>query len=117
MADYRFSPSADKRQDEIWEYTSEQWGENQAKKYLQSLHNHLQRLANKEIPWQLLPTHQLVPPDLNLAIFFSRYEKHYIFFRELSNNDIGVISILHGAMQIPVRLNEDLERILKKEKE
>jgi len=47
MAGYRFSPAADKRQDEIWEYTSEQWGENQAKKYLQGLHDHLQRLADK----------------------------------------------------------------------
>jgi toxin ParE1/3/4 len=117
MAGYRFFPSADKRQDEIWEYTSEQWGEDQAKKYILGLHNHLQRLANKEIPWQLLPTSLLVPSDLNLSIFFSRYEKHYIFFRELSSNDIGVISILHGAMQVPVRLNEDLERILKKEEE
>ncbi len=117
MAGYRFFSSADKRQDEIWEYTYEQWGETQAKKYLQGLHDHLQRLANKEIPWQLLPTSMLVPPDLSLTIFFSRYEKHHIFFRELSNKDIGVISILHGAMQVPVRLNEDLERILKKEEE
>jgi len=116
MAGYRFFPAADKRQDEIWEYTYEQWGEDQAKKYLQGLHNHLQRLANKEIPsWQLLPTGRLVPSDLNLSIFFSRYEKHYIFFRELSGNDMGVISILHGAMQVPVRLNEDLEGILEKE--
>ena len=117
MADYRFSPAADKRQDEIWEYTTEQWGEDQAKKYILGLHNHLQKLANKEIPWLLLPTSLLVPSDLNLSIFFSRYEKHYIFFRELSSNDIGVISILHGAMQVPVRLNEDLEGILKKEEE
>ncbi len=117
MAGYRFFPAADKRQDEIWEYTSEQWGEDQAKKYILGLHNHLQRLSNKEIPWQLLPQRLVVPSDLNLSVFFSRYEKHCIFFRELSGNDIGVISILHGAMQVPVRLNEDLERILNKEEE
>ncbi len=117
MAGYRFFPAADKRQDEIWRYTHEQWGEDQAKKYIRGLHDHLQKLANKDIPWHPLPTGLLVPSDLNLSIFFSRYEKHYVFFRELSSNDIGVISILHGAMQIPVRLNEDLERILKKEEE
>lgn len=95
----------------------EQWGEDQAKKYILGLHDHLLRLANKEIPWQPLPPRLLVPLDLNLSVFFSRYEKHYIFFRELSRNKIGVLSILHGAMQIPVRLNEDIERILKKEKD
>jgi plasmid stabilization system protein ParE len=55
--------------------------------------------------------------DLDIGIFFSRYEKHAISFRELSDDDIGVISILHEVMQIPVHLNEDLEKLLKKEEE
>ena len=117
MPGYRFFPAADNRQDEIWDYTCEQGGDGQAKKYLQDLHDHLQKLANKEIPWRPLPARLLVPSDLNISTYFSRYEKHFIFFRELSGNDIGVISILHGAMQVPVRLNEDLERILKKDEE
>jgi len=117
MVGYRFFPTTDRRQNEIWEYTCNQWGENQAKKYIRGLHHHLQRLANKDIPWQRLPTRLLVPLDLDIGIFFSRYEKHVIFFRELSNDDIGVISILHEVMQIPVHLNEDLEKLLKKEEE
>ena len=117
MSGYRFFPAADRRQDEIWEFKCKQWGENQAKKYIGGLHAHLRRLANKEIPWRPLPSRLLVPLDIDISIFFSRYEKHYIFFRELSSKDIGVISILHGAMQIPVRLNEDLEKILQKEEE
>jgi plasmid stabilization system protein ParE len=117
MASYRFFPAADRRQDEIWEYTCKQWGENQAKQYIQGLHDHLQKLADKKIPWRPLPAGLVVPSDLDISIFFSRHEKHYIFFRELSSNAIGVLSILHGAMQIPVRLNEDLERISEKEEE
>lgn len=117
MAGYRFFATADRRQDEIWEYTCKQWGENQAKQYIQGLHDHLQKLADKKIPWRPLPAGLVLPSDLDISIFFSRYEKHYIFFRELSRNAIGVLSILHGAMQIPVRLNEDLERISEKEEE
>jgi plasmid stabilization system protein ParE len=115
MASYRFFPSADKRQDEIWEYICEQWGEDQAKKYIRGLHDHLQRLANKGHPWRPLPRYLVVPLDLATSIFMSHYKKHYIFFRELSDGDIGVISILHEVMHVPIRLNEDLGKILDKE--
>jgi len=117
MSGYRFFPAADRRQDEIWEYTCEQWGENQAKQYIRGLHDHLQRLANRRHPWRPLPNHLLVPLDFDISIFFSRYEKHYIFFRVLSDGDIAVVSILHEAMHAPIRLNEDLGKILDKKEE
>ena len=34
-----------------------------------------------------------------------------MFFRELSEGGIGVITVLHGSMDIPARLKEDAERI------
>ncbi len=108
MADYRFSPAADKRQDEIWEYTTEQWGENQAEEIPSGFARSPSKSCRQRNPMATASPTPDRTIDLNLSVFFSRYEKHYIFFRELSGNDIGVISILHGAMQVPVRLNEDL---------
>ena len=111
MASYRFYPAADQRQDEIWDYTLRRWGEKQAEKYIHGLHNHLQQLADKILQWRDLPNRILVPPDIDIKIYFSVYEYHYLFFRELSDGDIGIMSILHESMDLPTRLREDLELI------
>ncbi len=44
------------------------------------------------------------------GIYVIRYQQHFIFFRALSGNMIGVISILHVSMNIPLRLKEDIEK-------
>ncbi|MCF6355624.1 MAG: type II toxin-antitoxin system RelE/ParE family toxin [Candidatus Polarisedimenticolaceae bacterium] len=111
MVGYRFYLAANQRQDEIWRYTCEQRGEAQAEKYIRGLHSHIQELAERKRPWKSLPGSLVVPPDLDIDVFFSRYESHHLFFRELSNGVIGVMSILHEAMDFPVRLGEDLGRI------
>ena len=36
---------------------------------------------------------------------------YFVFFRELSEGGIGVITVLHGSMDVPSRLKEDAERI------
>lgn len=114
MAAYRFYPTADRRQDEIWGYTCEQWGAAQAEKYIRGLHGHIQELADRKRPWNPLSASLIVPPDLEIDVFFTRYEHHYLFFRELSDGTVGIMSILHEAMDIPVRLVEDLEGMSRK---
>jgi plasmid stabilization system protein ParE len=49
-----------------------------------------------------------VPSDIKHEAYFSRYERHYLFFRTLDNGDLGVMSILHEKMDMAVRLREDL---------
>ncbi len=111
MAGYRFFPAADLRQDEIWEYTCKHWGEKQAEKYIRDLHNHLQELADKKKLWRPLSCSMIIPSDIKINVYFSHYKRHYIFFRELSDDLIGVMSILHDSIDIPVRLAEDLQDI------
>ncbi|NOQ34890.1 MAG: type II toxin-antitoxin system RelE/ParE family toxin [Methylococcaceae bacterium] len=111
MPSYRFFPPADRRQDEIWDYSDKTWSKAQAEKYIRNLHKHLQALADRKKQWRNLPNSLIVPPDLNIKIYFSQYERHYVFFRELSEDSIGIMSILHESMDIPVRLGNDLEKI------
>ena len=108
---YRFYSAADSAQDSIWRYTAGTWGETQAEKYVKGLHAHLEETANDRNRWRQLPQELSVPTDLDTAVYFSRYEHHYIFFRELSNGILGIMSILHGRMDLPVRLNHDLEKL------
>lgn len=111
MASYRFYPAADRAQDEIWDYTLRSWGEAQAETYIRGLHDHLQKLADRKVPWRTLPRALVIPADLQNEAWFSRYRHHYVFFRLLADGDIGVMSILHEAMDLPVRLAADLGKI------
>jgi hypothetical protein len=49
--------------------------------------------------------HLRINPCRKVAVVRSQH--HYIFFRELSQGILGVISILHENMDIPSRLKED----------
>lgn len=108
---YVFFKTADSAQDDIWDYTVRTWGEQQAVNYITGLHVHIQALAEREMPWRELPAKLIVPPGIEAEVYFSRYEHHYIFFRLLSSGRLGVVSILHAAMNLPVRLASDLREI------
>ena len=44
------------------------------------------------------------------GIWFIRHAHHYLFFRELAEGQIGILSILHESMDLPARLKEDADR-------
>ena len=111
MTAYRFFSTADDAQDDIWDYTCKEWSETQAEKYIRGLHKHIQQLADKQKPWHPLPNILITPAFFEAEVYFSHYEKHYIFFRELSDGALGVMSILHEKMDLPVRLVEDLNKL------
>lgn len=114
MSGYLFYPPADAAQDRIWRDTVDQWGEAQAVAYISGLHAYLQRLSETKALWRKLPRDLVVPADLKTQAFFSRYERHYLFFRELPSGKIGVMAILHDRMDTPVRLHEDFVGIIDK---
>ena len=114
MAAYRFYPRADAAQDKIGRDTVERGGELQAVTYITGLHAHLTRLCESRALWRQLPQKLAVPTDVKREAYFSRYEHHYLFFRELDNGDLGVMSILHERMDVPVRLAEDLAALSEK---
>jgi plasmid stabilization system protein ParE len=111
MIRYLFFPAADRAQDEIWKYTAEAWNEDQADAYIQGLHRHLAEVANRPAIWRPLP--KPLQDKLNglPETFVTRYEHHLIFFKRLSGNRIGVISILHERMNLPDRLIKDLKAL------
>jgi plasmid stabilization system protein ParE len=114
MVAYRFFPKADAAQDKIWDDTVEKWGEAQAVTYITGLHAHLQRLCKDRMLWRRLPQKLAVPADVKREAYFSRYERHYVFFRRLDNGDIGIMSVRHERMDLPVRLMDDLAALFEK---
>ncbi len=93
-------PAAEKRLIEIWDYTLNAWGEDQADKYLRRLVLAIHSLPSQKSLWRRFAQKGLS------GIFFVRHEHHFIFFRELSTGEIGVITVLHEKMNIPARIRE-----------
>ena len=114
MAGYLFYPPADAAQDNIWKTTAGIWGEAQAQAYILGLHRHLQRLSETPALSRKLPSALTIPAELDIEAWFSRYEHHYIVFRTLSGARIGIVSILHERMDLPVRLADDLLSIARR---
>lgn len=100
---YRFFPAADKRQDEIWDYTIGKWGEPKAVEYIRGMHGAISNARQNPKLWRTLGRTGFE------KVFYIRYEKHFIFFRVLSGGVLGIISILHERMDIPARLKEDVK--------
>ena len=96
MAMYKLTPVADSDLQEIWEYTENRWGVEQADNYLQTLERRMAYLARypnrgkrrKELPGSPLNYHE---------------EKHVIFYRPLKTG-IEIIRILHDSMDFPRHL-------------
>jgi plasmid stabilization system protein ParE len=89
---------------DIWDYTERTWGEAQADKYVIDLVEAINGAQGRHHQWRSVM-------DIELSgVYFIRHQHHYVFFRELSSGELGVISILHENMDIPARLREDSER-------
>lgn len=95
-------PAAQSRLLEIWGYTAERWDEDQADAYLRGLTSTMEKLGRQRSRWRSLKDR-----SIGSGVWFVRHEHHFIFFRELSSDTIGVISVLHAQMDLPRRLRDD----------
>ncbi|MBL8819329.1 MAG: type II toxin-antitoxin system RelE/ParE family toxin [Planctomyces sp.] len=100
----KFLRAAKSRLIEIWGYTERTWGEEQADKYIRGLVGSIQEAASFRNRWRPVMDAELP------GVYFIQYERHFIFFRALPPDAIGVISVLHENMNIPMRLREDATR-------
>ncbi|MFT0533184.1 type II toxin-antitoxin system RelE/ParE family toxin [Castellaniella hirudinis] len=100
-AQIRIQEAASWRLDDIYRYTYERWGAQQAERYITGLFEAFEGIA----------THQTVsrtiPAAFGIDGYFFRYERHFVYWRRLSNGDIGIVTILHEKMHRVGRLRED----------
>ncbi|MBD3266959.1 type II toxin-antitoxin system RelE/ParE family toxin [bacterium] len=96
----KFHPTARCQLIEIWRYTEKTWNEKQADTYIRGLYQAMENASKHHFMWRP------VMHDALKGVFFIRHKKHYIFFRELSNGELGILSVLHECMDIPSRLKE-----------
>lgn len=99
MAEYRLTNKALEDLNGIWNYTAEEWSEEQADSYYQMLLNSCQALANNP---ELGKIYHGIAPDL----FGLKANRHIIFYLKLIDNTVEIIRILHGRMDLKNRIPE-----------
>jgi len=97
----RIQQAASHRLDDIYRYTRERWGEAQADRYVTGLFDAFARIGSHGV------VSRPIPAAFGVDGYVCRYEKHLIYWRRLSNGDIGIVTILHERMHQIERFRED----------
>ena len=97
----RIQRAASHRLDEIYRFTRERWGQEQADRYVTGLFEAFDRIETRGV------TPKPVPAEFGVDGYFFRYEKHVVYWRRLANGDIGIVTILHERMHQIDRFRED----------
>jgi plasmid stabilization system protein ParE len=101
MAAVRIQEAASRRLDDIYRYTRERWGSQQAERYITGLFEAFGRIETHEV------LSRPVPAAFGVDGYFFRYESHFVYWRKLGNGDIGIVTILHERMHQLERFRED----------
>ena len=97
----RVQEAASFRLDEIHRYTRDRWGAKQADRYITGLFESFDGIATRKTP------SKPIPAEFGIEGYFFRYERHFVYWRRLSNDDIGIVTILHERMHRIERFRED----------
>jgi toxin ParE1/3/4 len=97
MAKFSFTNRALDDLIEIWDYSVEQWSENQAEKYYILIMASCMDLANNP---QLGKSYSIVSQNL----LGYKCGEHVIFFQEIGKNEIEIARVLHGMMDLKSKI-------------
>ena len=93
MATFYISNKAVEDLNDIWDYTVKTWSENQAEIYYSLLMDSCQELANK-------PSQGKSYDVVEKNVLGFKTGEHIIFYQIVSLNEIEVVRILHGIMDM-----------------
>ena len=97
----RVPEAAALRLDGIYRTTCDLWGEAQAETYITGLFAAFEQIETRGV------VSRPVPAEFGVEGFFFRYERHFVYWRRLSNGDIGIVTVLHERMHQMARLTDD----------
>ena len=99
MARYKFTNKAVDDLTQIWNYTYNEWSENQADIYYQMLLENCNELAFN-------PDSGKKYSEVTENLLGFRAGRHIIFYRRIEGNEIEITRILHEQMDLKSRLKE-----------
>jgi toxin ParE1/3/4 len=91
MAEYRLTPAAEGDLEAIWSYTTQQWGLDQANRYIDIITAAFEQLAERP---KSAPACDAIRPGYRRC----SVERHMIYFR-ITAYGIAIIRVLHDRME------------------
>lgn len=104
MTAYRVQVAASYRIDEIYRYSRDRWGSDQAETYIIGLFKAFAKIATQQVP------SRPIPADFEVEGYLFRYKQHFVYWKTLSNGDIGIVTVLHQRMHQIDRFREDFRQ-------
>jgi toxin ParE1/3/4 len=102
MKGFRVQFVAADRLDEIYVYTRDQWGAAQAETYIKGMFARFEAIASRGFPWVSIPA------EFGVNGVVCRYERHYIYWKILADDSVGIVTILHERMHQIERFKDDV---------
>jgi len=102
MSSYKFTKDAEEDLEQIVRYTIREWGERQAKQYVDKLQECFQRIADKQA---IAKTFSERFPQ----VLVTRCDHHYVFYLHPQRKPPRIFAILHERMDLLARLKARLE--------
>lgn len=99
----RVQEAASLRLDEIYRYTRDRWGADQADRYIIDLFSAFNRIEGGGVA-----SHP-VPAEFGVDGFYFRHAHHFVYWRRLANGDVGIVTILQERMHQMDRFRDDRE--------
>lgn len=96
----RVQEGASVRLDEIYRYTRDRWGPAQAEAYITGLFAAFDQIATRGV------ASRPIPAEFEVDGYVFRYRHHFVYWRWLSNGDIGIVTVLHERMHQIGRVRE-----------
>lgn len=97
----RIQEAASLRLDGIYRYNRKRWGDAQAERYIQGLFEAFDKIEARAV------LSKPIPAEFGVDGSFFRYEQHLVYWRRLSNGDIGIVTILHERTHQIDRLRDE----------
>ena len=106
MTSFRVQEAASHRIDEIYRYTRDHWGSDQAEVYVTGLFKAFSKIATHEV------LSHPIPAEFEVEGFFFRYEKHIVYWKTLTHsgwplNEAIVAAVRKGEPLTNTILNMD----------
>jgi toxin ParE1/3/4 len=98
----RVQEAASLRLDEIYRYTRNHWGAEQADLYITDLFATFDQIESHCV------LSRPIPAEFGVEGFYFRHAHHYVYWRRLLNGDVGIVTILHERMHHLDRFRDDL---------
>lgn len=103
MTRYALSPAANVSIDEIFVYTLEQWGPDQARSYLETLFGTFEAIVEGTA------RSRDAKPAFGFEAQYIISGSHYVYWKHLSDGRIGITAIIHESRQQAIRFAEAVE--------